>query len=178
MILQKAYLRIRQFTRSMQARPLDAAELGYIEGLLTPAQFTLFNSLPLYEQRHALNVCRTLVKGGFGADRELLQAGLLHDMGKFDPATGRVIPVWVKVANVALTKICGPGFVAKLASTEDQQSWRYLFWLQAEHEKRGAGLVQAAGGSQRVVALVGGGKSAQPSGDLAFRALRWADDLN
>ncbi len=180
MILQKAFLRVRQFVRSTRAWPLDAPELAYLQSVLTPAQFSLFKALPFYEQRHALNVCRTLTGAGFGYDLELLQASLLHDLGKFDPATGAAIPVWVKVVNVAAGKIAGPLY--RNWRTRQSQvrpgDWRYYFWLQAAHEARGAALAREAGGGPRVAALIGEGKQLQRQGDRAALALEWADDLN
>ena len=180
MIFKKAYLRGRQFVRSWQAQPLSGPELGYLLTILTPAQFTFFKALPRYEQRHALNVCRTLTSAGYGYDVELLQASLLHDLGKFDPATGQAIPIWVKVANVAAGKLAGPLYRGwrNRQSQAKPGDWRYYFWLQAAHEKRGAELVQKAGGSARVAALVGEAERLEKNGDKAAQALSWADDLN
>ncbi len=178
MWLRAVFLRTRQLVRSVRARPLSEVELDYVRQLLNPGQLELFVALPSYEQRHALNVCRTLVRGGYGPDRDLLQAALLHDLGKYDPTTGRTIPIWVKVANVALSRTMGRAFVKRLARSERPDHWRYLFWLQTSHEKRGARLVLAAGSSKRVVALVGGCRTLQRRGDRAAIALKWADDLN
>jgi hypothetical protein len=180
MIFKKAFLRARQFVRATQARPLDVSELKYLQGVLTPAQFSLFRALPLYEQRHALNVCRTLTGAGFGYDLDLLQASLLHDLGKFDPATGQAIPVWVKVVNVAAGKMAGPLYRhwRERQSSVRPGDWRYYFWLQAAHEARGAALAREAGGGPRVAALIGESKLLQRQGDRAALALEWADDLN
>lgn len=179
-MLKKAFLRVRQFVRSLQARPLDPLELAYLQSILTPAQFALFEAFPLYEQRHALNVCRTLTGAGFGYDRDLLQASLLHDLGKFDPVTGQSIPVWVKVANVAAGKLAGPLYRRWRERQKPAQpgNWRYYFWLQAAHETRGATLARQAGGGPRVAALIGECKKLQQQGDKAALALGWADDLN
>lgn len=180
MIFKKVFLRGRQFLRSWQAQPLSGPEIEYLQSILTPAQFSLFKALPLYEKGHALNVCRTLTSAGYGYDLDLLQASLLHDLGKFDPATGQAIPIWVKVANVAAGTIAGPFY----RSWRDRQGqakpgqWRYYFWLQAAHEERGAELVQKAGGNSRVAALVGQCKRLEQRGDRAALALSWADDLN
>ena len=180
MIFKKAYLRGRQFLRSWQAQLLSGSELKYLQSVLTPAQYSLFKALPLYEQSHALNVCRTLTSAGYGYDLDLLQASLLHDLGKFDPTTGQAIPIWVKVVNVAAGAIAGPLYWP----WRDRQSqakpggWPYYFWLQAAHEERGAKMVREAGSSSRVAALVGQCKQLQQRGDPAAQALIWADDLN
>ncbi len=163
--------RVRQLTLSLKAAPLINTEIEFVKGLLTPEQAELYFALALYEQRHALRVCRTLQEAGYGADRELLQAALLHDLGKHDPQTGRNVPLWGKAANVVLTKIGGSKLVTRLASPASA-SWRYVFWLQSNHEQRGATLAQAVGCSERVVALIVG------RDDPAVNILRWADDQN
>ena len=169
----KVYLRVRQLGRAISSHPLTPIETAYVRQILTSSQTTLFEALPLYERRHALNVCRTLVWGGYGSDHELLQAALLHDLGKFDPATGRTIPIWLKVVNVVL----GRRMVARLAS-ERGGSWRYMFWLQAHHEKRGITLAESVGSSPRVIALLDGYSSLKYPADPSQVALAWADDLN
>lgn len=174
--MTKTYYRVRQLTRSL--RPcIDKAELSYIKSVLTEKQAELFFRLPLFEQRHALNVCQTLVAGGFGYDVELLQAALLHDLGKTDSLHNRSIPLWGKVANVVLRKLGGPALVTWLASTQPA-SLRYIFYLQCRHEKRGAKLIRQIGSSNRVVALVGRCSNLIRKGDMSARALKWADDLN
>jgi hypothetical protein len=167
------FLRVRQLGRSLRARPLNRAELQTVSGILSVEQLKLYLQLPVYEQRHALNVYNTLVAGGYD-DRELLQAGLLHDLGKYDAVNGRSIPVWGKVANVVLSKIGGKSLIARLAR-EEPKSWRYIFWLQTHHEARSAQLAQAAGSNPRVVALLSGNERHD---DSAVHALRWADDQN
>ncbi len=178
MSLPSPLLRVRQLTRSFRVQDFSQAETALIQSILLAQQFVLFQALPLHEQRHALNVCQTLLKGGYGQDVELLQASLLHDLGKHDPATGRTVPRWVKVANVALRTTFGPASLLRLARRDQPDSWRYLFWLQLSHEKRGARLARNAGSSRRVVALVGGCRTLQRRGDDAAKALKWADDLN
>ena len=170
------FYRTIQFTRALRPK-ISTSEIVYINSLLNTQQARLFFNLPLYEQRHALNVCQTLVGGGFGNDQELLQAALLHDLGKTDHTNGRCIPIWGKVANVTLKKIGGKGLVKKLASS-NPQSWRYIFYLQCRHEKLGAKLALQAGSSKRVIALMSNCKMLLRNQDRAAAALKWADDIN
>jgi hypothetical protein len=156
---------------------LNQTEVAYVRDLLNEKQAALYFSLVTYEQRHALNVCQTLVKGGFGNDLDLLQAALLHDLGKRDPQTGRYVPVWGKCANVVLEALGGPELVARLARP-NPQSWRYVFYLQTGHEERSASLALIAGSSKKVADLVGNCKDLYQQGDSAAKALKWADDLN
>ncbi len=169
--------RVRQLFRSIRAKPLNGIERSYIEGLLNQEQKNLFYALAPFEQRHALNVCRTLAAGGFGADRELLQAALLHDAGKHDHATGRNIPIWAKVVNVGLGFPGGSKVLKRLANS-DPQSWGYIFFLQIHHESRGTELAREAGSSEKVLYLLGENRSLKPEYLLARAALKWADDLN
>ncbi len=170
-------MRVWQLVRSLRARPLNAQETEYLRGLLNEKQAALFVALVPYEQRHALNVCRTLAAGGFGADRELMQAALLHDLGKRDHATGRYVPLWGKCANVALSALGGPRLIARLASP-DPRSWCYIFYLQSNHETRSAELAREAGSSSKVVTLVAHSQIRATQNDPALQALQWADDLN
>ena len=170
-------MRVLQLIRSLRAQPLNEAEVTYVRDLLNEKQAALYFGLVTYEQRHALNVCQTLLRGGFGSDRELLQAALLHDIGKRDPHTGRYVPLWGKVASVVLSKLGGSKLVKNLAGP-NPKSWRYVFYLQTGHEARGAALVREAGSSPKVNALVGDYQSLYRQGDPAAKALQWADDLN
>ncbi len=169
--------RVRQLTRSLQARPLNELEKAYVKNRLNPKQAPLFFSLAVFEQRHALEVCRTLASGGFGADRDLIQAALLHDTGKRDSKTGRSIPLWAKVVNVVLSTFGGNGLVKRLANSAPN-SWGYIFYLQIHHEEQGARLVREAGSSEKTVFLVGNNRNLPPEYELAAKRLAWADDLN
>jgi HD superfamily phosphodiesterase len=142
--------------------------------LLNEKQAKLFFSMPLYEQRHALRVCRTLCAAGYGGNLPLLRAALLHDLGKSDPESGRSVTLWGKAANVAIAKIGGEALVKKLASN-NPANWRYVFWLQTQHEQRGQELAREAGSEGRVLELLGY-KSGEA--DPYAVALKWADDLN
>lgn len=177
MLLTFITTRVRQLTKSLTATPLTSEERHFVDGLLNSVPAQLFFALAIYEQRHALRVCQTLCAGGFGTDKELLQAALLHDLGKYDPQTGRTVPLWGKVANVIFSTMGAKPLMKRLASP-DPKRWGYVFWLQLEHEKRGARMAFKAGSSKRVIALIGGCKTLEKRGDLSALALKWADDLN
>lgn len=174
MKLAEMNYRVRQLVQSVKAAPLEAGDVDFIRDILNPEQAKLFFALPDYEKRHALRICRSLVQRGFGSDKELLQAALLHDIGKFDQESGRGVPIWGKVANVVLETVSQDKLAKKLARPEPD-SWRFVFWLQAEHEKRGAELSRLAGSSERVAALI---EKKSENNDPAAIALRQADDEN
>jgi hypothetical protein len=95
-------------------------------------------------RRHHLAVYRRLRAQGCD-NSEVLAAALLHDIGK-----GRVSPL-DRTAYVLASRI-GPGFVRWLAG-DGRRGWRALYRL-AHHPALGAALVQAAGGSARLVWLI------------------------
>jgi hypothetical protein len=171
--MKKIPYRFQQLYMALRASPLTSSECEEVRKKLTPPQAALYFGLPVYEQRHALRVCRTLQSAGH-TDPELLQAALLHDIGKRDPESGRTITIWGKTVNIVLRTIGGNKLVARVARP-DPRRWRYVFWLQLRHEQRGMELAEAAGSSPKVVALVGG---QVPPGDPFFTALKWADDQN
>ncbi len=174
MIPGKLFYRAKQLALSLRATPLVVAEEYYVNSLLNEKQASLFFSLPLYEQRHALRVCRTLCAAGHGGNLPLLRAALLHDLGKADPENGRSVTLWGKTANVAIAKIGGKAIVERLA-TNNPSSWRYVFWLQTHHEQRGHELARAAGSESRVLELLSYHRAEE---DPSAKALKWADDLN
>ena len=166
--------RFKQLLMALRARPFNSVESEFVQRILNEKQAELFFALPLYEQHHAYKVCRMLWDNGYQADTALLQAALLHDLGKRDPISGKYISLWDKILVVALKKIGGKPLLLKVAKP-DPRSWLYVFWLQIWHEQRSAELAAAAGSLPRVVALIAG---SVPANDPDFVALKWADDAN
>jgi putative nucleotidyltransferase with HDIG domain len=76
------------------------------------------------------------------------KAALLHDVGK----SGGRIRLWHRVAKVLLDAFWA-GWAERLAS-DDPDSWRYPFHVQAHHAARGAEMVRKAGGSSELAALI------------------------
>ena len=177
-------MRARQLRRAVVARgqEIGADERAEVNALLGDAAH-LFFGLPRYEQRHALNVLHTLRGMADGTEQAVMQAALLHDVGKTNFADGRrvSVPIWLKVANVGLQKSVGlrraQWLLVAIGGT-NPHTWRYVFTLQATHEARGAEIVRAAGLDARVVALVDGYGQMAVAGDAGAQALQKADDLN
>lgn len=125
--------RVGQFWRHSAGRvsPTELDEAERILGTLMP----LFSSLPQNEQRHGLDVLQTVRRQG-GSDRLLLQAALLHDMGKAEAR--------VSVIERSLAVFLGAVFPAGL------KAWRRL--LPTFGRRYAAYLDHAALGARRLAA--------------------------
>ena len=152
----------RQFGRHVAAR-VGPAERAGLASWLTPAQLSLFDGMPVADQRHGLDVVSRLRDQGTD-DAELLLAGLFHDAGK-----GRSIRLWHRVAwslgersGGRVHRLAGglPGGSDAMARLRD-------------HADRSAALALAAGCGPRVASLIRGDV---PAGDAAAALLHAADE--
>ena len=161
--MRPAY-RVRQFRDHLRAR-VSAEERAAAHALLPPRASAVFDTMPLADQRHALDVvARLRADGHFDAD--LLAAALLHDAGK-----GRRIRLWHRVVSV-LVEAVAPSRLERLGSP-DPGSWRHPFYLQRHHEALSARTALEAGCSPRVVAFIGG--TSEPGDAQLAAALQAAD---
>ena len=140
--------RVRQLSSALAAprAEVDDAAAGLV---LPPPLLAPFRRLAPSDRRHALAVLAALQAEGFGseADLPLLQASLLHDVGKADAG----ITLLHRVLRVLLTRPAPPVWRRLTASATD---WRRPFWVLEHHAARGAVWVRSAGGSPDLVALV------------------------
>ena len=193
--LRRAGYRVRQFVNALDAyiRPLTPGERAEAQAWLPESAWPLFDAMPRNDQRHSLNVLRTLHAAGH-AEPALMQAALLHDVAK--SAGG--VTLFHRVA-VVLIKIVWPDWFARVAQTPApaRSAPRYPFWAHANHPELGAEM--AAGGRLRSAGRDAdppapgdgqgsgggpwgsGGAGEQRNGrdvDLLLTALRTADDDN
>lgn len=170
-----ARYRAHQFFKAISAS-VSANERELVGRALPPGLQPLFFRMAMNDQRHSLDVYRTLHDQGF-RDDNLLAAALLHDCGK---ALGR-IGVWQRVALV-LAQAGGPWLLKRLPASGTDQLQR-AFYVQREHARLGAELAAAAGAPQRVVDLILQHEN-QPLADGSapddsiLAVLRRADSLN
>ena len=137
-----------------------------VRGILPEPAVALFESMPVADRRHGLDVAERLVRTGHD-DRDLLAAALLHDAAK-----GHRMRLWHRVSGVLLEALA-PSLLRRLASP-DQTSWRHPFHLYLHHEPMSASLATDAGCPPRVGAFIRGDAS---DGDAPLlRALTRADD--
>lgn len=126
----------------------------------------LFESMPVADRRHGLDVAERLLRSGQD-DHDLLAAALLHDAAK-----GHRMRLWHRVAGVLLEALA-PSVLRRLASS-DPSSWRHPFHLYLHHQPMSADLAAGAGLPPRVGAFICG---EVPDADVQLlRALTRADD--
>jgi len=138
--------RVRQFWWALRAQvPADAWPI--IEANLTAEQLALFRTMPPSDQRHSLNVYRTLLAEG-QTSQDLLVAALLHDVGK----AGGQLRLWHRVA-IVLLRAFWPAALDYL-SRGQARGWRAGFVVHRQHPELGAARAEAAGCSPLTVALI------------------------
>lgn len=143
---------------------VGADERAEVAGLLTPAQMALFEAMPRPDQRHGLDVARDLRRAGFGEDRDLMTAALLHDAGK-----GPSVRLWHRVAW-SLGQRYGPRVVRVAAGVPGAAP---AFDRLERHAELSADLARGAGASERTVLLIA--EQGDPH-DPAARVLHLADE--
>ncbi len=132
--------------------PFSAEEHLRIAQWLPAPALPLFQTMSSADQRHSLRVCEGLLARGC-ADRDLLAAALLHDVGK---AQGRV-PFWTRPA-IVLGKLFAPQLLKRLTVYPYEGStipgWQRALSNAWWHAEIGAKLAAAAGLSEKAVLYI------------------------
>lgn len=167
--------RVGQFFRALLAR-VELDEVAILGAYLPRQAQTLFWQMPRRDQRHGLDVLYALRRNGH-QDRALMQAALLHDVGKGDG-----VWLWHRVVVVLLQR-WRPGWLHHLAQ-DRPRDWRHPFYVHLQHPVRGAALAEAAGCDPLAVALIRHHQGPVPKawrgsrqGEL-LAALKAADGMN
>jgi hypothetical protein len=156
--------KVRRFRAYLLAR-VDPAERTAVARWLPRRQAALFETMPVADQRHGLDVVASLRAQGV-TDDEVLVAGLLHDAGKGHVGVG---------PRVAYSLTQGYGDrVGRLA--RQMPGWDADLDRLAEHAERSARLAAAAGCSDRTVQLIRHQEAPLDPG--AGEMLRLADEAN
>jgi putative nucleotidyltransferase with HDIG domain len=173
--LRTALYRVRQFVDAWLAR-VSSEELREADEMLPPGARELFGKMSVPDQRHSLNVMRTLQRAGH-TEADLLAAALLHDVGK----SAAQIRSWHR-ATLVLSKRFAPGLLAWLTHGEPH-GWRRPFVIHRQHVEIGAQWAAQAGCSPLTVSLIRRHQEPlrrEPVGDeeRLLIALQHADGIN
>ena len=141
-----AIYRVRQFVSALLAH-VSPEDLCEADEILPPGAQELFRRMAVPDQRHALNVMRTLRRDGC-TEPALLVAALLHDVAK---SAARIYS-WHR-AVIVLTKRLAPNVLAWLGSGEPR-GWRRPFVIHRQHAEIGAQWAAQAGCSTLTVSLI------------------------
>jgi hypothetical protein len=141
-----AIYRVRQFFSALLAR-ISPDDLCEADEVLPPDAQKLFRQMSASDQRHSLNVMRTLRRQGH-TEAGLLEAALLHDVGK---SAAKIYP-WHR-AIIVLSAHFAPGLLAWLTSGEPR-GWRGPFVVHRQHAEIGAEWATQAGCSALTILLV------------------------
>ena len=159
--------RVAQFVAHVRAT-VGPEEQAFARRVLPAGAVGLFESMPVADRRHALDVAGRLDAAGHD-DPELLAAALLHDVAK-----GRRMRLAHRIGGVLLEAFA-PGVLRRVASP-DPGSWRYPFHLYLHHAVISADLATGAGCSPRVAAFIRGTATGEDA--RLQRALTDADDAS
>jgi len=173
------FYRVRQFKQAVLAPELNDDQLAKIQAILSDREFALFLKFDHGEQWHSYQVMRTLQDAGH-TQPDLLQAGLLHDVGK----TRSPLSVWDRSLIVAMKKVM-PEKTA-VWGKDSAQGWKRPFVVKEKHPEWGAEMAQVAGSSALVVNLIRRHQDdlveivdAETKEEVKLlRLLQWADDQN
>lgn len=123
-------------------------ERSFVAETLPSRAAALFETMPVADQRHALDVASQLLASGV-TDPDVLAAALLHDAAK-----GHRMRLWHRVSGVLLEAFA-PRLLHGLAAP-DPRSWRYPFHLYLHHGPMSADAARAAGCSDRCAQFIRG----------------------
>ena len=164
-MFERPAYRTRQLISALNPR-IHSSERSEAEQLLGPRLWPLFESMSKRDQRHSLDVYRTL-KGQGHTDPDLLIASLLHDAGKA-ALEGVTVRLWHRIAFV-LMEAGAPWALRRLSRGRSGLA------ALSQHAERGALVAEALGAPIAVVELIRGHKAADMP-DERQRLLRMADD--
>lgn len=164
-MFERPLYRTRQLFGSLRPR-VQNGECAEPAALLGERLWRLFDSMSKRDQRHSLDVYRTLKDRGC-RDSDLLAAALLHDSGKGRLA-GVKVRLWHRVAYVLL-QAGAPWALDRFGNGRGGLAALH------HHAERGALVAEALGAPPGVVELIRRHEDAD-SAEERQRLLRVADD--
>lgn len=145
---------------------VDRSVLDY----LTPAQRAYFERMPAFDQQHLCRVANHLRENGV-TDPDVIVAGLLHDIGKFDGE--HTVRLTDRVGKVVLKRVA-PGTLQRVASGYPEGRLKGLA-LTMRHPEIGAEIARSLGCSDRTCWLIRNHEAESDLGDPDLARLQAAD---
>ncbi len=141
--------RIRQGLTALTPRP-EPDEAAILSDWLSAAQQTAFRALPVHDRAHLIRVGRALIETG-DASRDLVIAGLLHDIGKQD---GRARVRFVDRVAKVLLQPAMPRVLSRLADPQSPAPLCRGLMLAVHHAEIGGERARFLGCTERVCWLI------------------------
>jgi response regulator RpfG family c-di-GMP phosphodiesterase len=130
----------RRFVRALWPGPPRAADVAWVESVLTPAELSLWRRLPNHDRRYSIRVARHVQRSLAGTeddDHRWPAVALLHDVGKLDAGLG--------VAGRTLATVMGV-----VRPRTRQSSGRFGRYLR--HDEIGEAMIRTAEGREEAAA--------------------------
>lgn len=129
----------KRFATSLSHRNPDASDEAWVEARLLPEELVLWKRLGSADRRHAIAVARAAVERiGTRAERPVVAAALMHDIGKLESGLGTF-------GRVAAT-------LGGKARGRDRRPANSRFARYLRHDELGAALLAEAGSDPLTVA--------------------------
>jgi putative nucleotidyltransferase with HDIG domain len=141
------------------AKPDDA----FAKEVLSPQEYRLYLTMDPRDRHHACEVARRVLGRAPLASGALVRAALLHDIGK---STAPYRPLHRIAIGLYLPK--------ELPAEPRLGGWPGIWQLGLHHDRYGAEMIRAAGGSSRVAEIVA--RHHRPGGDREAQLLKDIDE--
>lgn len=137
---------VKRFAGSLRPGGPGPAAEAWVEERLLPGELALWRRLSGPDRRHALGVATRVERAlGHEADRPVLAAALLHDVGKLESGLG----TYGRVVATLSAKVAG----TSMATTwRTQRGFARRVGLYMHHDRLGGDLLELAGSDPLTVA--------------------------
>jgi hypothetical protein len=137
-----------RFFGALRPGGVSSDDRRWVEGVLTPAEFGLWERQPGHDQRHTVEVARRVERALEGCphagETRWLACALLHDIGKMAAALG----ISGRVMATLLAQAAGGP--AGFGDWEERRGLRRRIALYLRHGEIGGDMIRMAGGRDEV----------------------------